>query len=99
MFLASKYRYRWTGRENDDDGNFKIPAEAFEAMEPADLTPVDAANKFLLAPKDRDFFVWQKSASEFKNCIEENIKEKRTHPKGRRLTDTKKIEAYMTRCC
>ena len=93
----SGFHYRWTGNENDDDGNFKIPTEAFERLEVDDLHPVDN-DPLILTPKDKNFFVWQKQASEFKACKEMDITQIQSHPKGKRMTDKKEIEAYMRRC-
>ena len=102
---ASGYHYRWTGSEKDDDGNFKIPAEAFERLEIGDLLPLETANtaaaaddNLVLVPKDKDFFEWQKQASEFKSCNQTNVNQKQSHPKGKKLTNQKEIDAYMKRC-
>ena len=94
---VSGFHYRWTGSENDDDGNFKIPPEAFERLEVDNLYPV-GADSLILTPKDKNFFVWQKEASEFKACRVTNITQIQSHPKGKRMTDKKEIEAYMRRC-
>ena len=61
------------------------------------MTPVDAADPFLLAPKDKDFFVWQKSASEFKSCNADNVQKSSPHGKGKQVTNQTDIKAYMTR--
>jgi len=90
---AEGYQYRWTANENDDDGNFKIPAEAFEKLD--EVSPVDPKDALILAPKDKDFFVWQKKGSEFKECNKTNMEQHRTHKKGKALTDKKKIDYYM----
>ena len=75
-------------------GNADENAEGKDAKKGAGNGVVDA---FLLAPKDKSFFVWQKTASEFKECNQTNLRKAQKHPKGQMLKDKKQIAAYMTR--
>ena len=62
-----------------------------------DAAPLDPKDPYIVAPIDKDFFIWQKKGSEFKECNENNIKQPQTHPKGKVLKDHDKILFYMKR--